>query len=101
VRAGLGAVRRRRMIAGCDRGGGLNSHLAKGLKNVRENQTTEQSRKGRLNLAQDAVLGRAYETRQVPKGRLKIVQGQVAAYSQPSLRDSIILHDPPRTGVLG
>ena len=45
--------------------------------------------KGRLSLAQDAVLGRAFETRLVPKGRLKIVQGQVAAYFQPSLRDSV------------
>jgi hypothetical protein len=43
--------------------------------------------KGRLNLAQDASPGYIVQHDQVPQGRLKVVQGYVAAYFQPSLRD--------------
>jgi hypothetical protein len=37
----------------------------------------------------------------VPQGRLKIGGHVILDNLQPSLRDSIILHDVPRTSVLG
>jgi len=36
-----------------------------------------------------------------PAGRLKIGRDAILDDPQPSLRDSIMLHDVPRTGVLG
>jgi hypothetical protein len=39
---------------------------------------------GRADLSPGRSPGKTFETRQVSKGRLKIVQGQVAAYFQPS-----------------
>jgi hypothetical protein len=42
---------------------------------------------GRLNLAQDAVLGLIAKDDPVPQGRLKIGTGAVLENLQPSLRD--------------
>jgi hypothetical protein len=37
----------------------------------------------------------------VPQGRLKIGRDAILDNLQPSLRDSIMFHDVPRTSVLG
>jgi hypothetical protein len=57
--------------------------------------------KGRLNLAQDASPGLDLSYDPVPQGRLKIDREPILDNLQPSLRDSIMLHDVPRTSVLG
>ena len=56
---------------------------------------------GRLNLAQDASPGLDLKGRPVPQGRLKIGRDAILDNLQPSLRDSIMFHDVPRTSVLG
>jgi hypothetical protein len=56
---------------------------------------------GRLNLAQDASPGLDLKRRPVPQGRLKIGRDSILDNLQPSLRDSIMFHDVPRTSVLG
>ena len=56
---------------------------------------------GRLNLAQDASPGLDLQGRPIPQGRLKIGRDAIMDSLQPSLRDSIMLHDIPRTSVLG
>jgi hypothetical protein len=56
---------------------------------------------GRLNLAQDASPGWDLKGRPVPQGRLEMGRDPILDNRQPSLRDSIILHDVPRTSVLG
>ena len=56
---------------------------------------------GRLNLAQDASPGLDLKGRPVPQGRLKIGRDAILDNLQPSLRDLIMLHDVPRTSVLG
>jgi hypothetical protein len=43
----------------------------------------------------------AFEGRPVPQGRLKIGLDAILDNLQPSLRDLIMLHDVPRTSVLG
>jgi hypothetical protein len=62
------------------------------------------------NLAQDASPGLDLEGRPSPRracpelaerGRLKIGRDAIMDKLQPSLRDSIMLHDIPRTSVLG
>jgi hypothetical protein len=54
---------------------------------------------GRMNLAQDASPGLDLKRRPSPAGRLKMDRDVILL--QPSLRDSIMLHDVPRTDVLG
>jgi hypothetical protein len=54
-----------------------------------------------LNLAQDASPGLDLKGRPVPQGRLKIGRDAILDNLQPSLRDSIMFHDVPRTSVLG
>jgi hypothetical protein len=56
---------------------------------------------GRLNLAQDASPGLDLGERPVPQGRLKIGRDAILGNLQPSLRDSIMFLDVPRTSVLG
>jgi hypothetical protein len=56
---------------------------------------------GRLNLAQDASPGLDLTGRPSPVGRVKIGREAIMDNLQPSLRDSIMLHDIPRTSVLG
>jgi hypothetical protein len=50
-----------------------------------------------LSLAQDASPGLDFNRRPVPQGRLKIGRVAILDNPQPSLRDSIMLHDVPRT----
>ena len=52
---------------------------------------------GRLNLAQDDSPGLDLQGRPVPQGRLEISREAILDRLQPSLRDSIMLHDLPRT----
>jgi hypothetical protein len=42
-----------------------------------------------------------WKGRPVPQGRLKIGRDPILDNLQPSLRDSIMFHDVPRTSVLG
>jgi hypothetical protein len=56
---------------------------------------------GRPNLAQDAIPGLNLKGRLVPQGRLEIRRDAILNNLQPSLRDLIMLHDGPRTSVLG
>ena len=56
---------------------------------------------GRLILAQDGSPGVGFEGDLVPKRRLEIGRDEILENLQPSLRDLIMSHDLPRTGVLG
>jgi hypothetical protein len=70
-------------------------------KNVCENSNANSVPQGRLNLAQDASPGLDLKGRPVPQGRLKIGLDEILDNLQPSLRDLVMLHDVPRTSVLG
>ena len=73
-----------------------------GFKSVCENSIFQTLvPQGRLNLAQDASPGLDLTGRPVPEGRLKIGRDTILDNLQPSLRDLIMLHDVPRTSVLG
>jgi hypothetical protein len=57
--------------------------------------------KGRLSLAQDASPRLLRKDDPVRKGRLKMSRNAILDNLQPSLRDSIVFRDVPRTNVLG
>ncbi len=56
---------------------------------------------GTAELSPDASPGLDLQARPVPKGRLEIGRDEILESLQPSLRDLIMFHDVPRTGVLG
>jgi hypothetical protein len=66
-----------------------------------ENSIPNSVPEGRLNLAQDDSPGLDLKDDPVPQGRLRIGRDAILDNLQPSLRDSIMLHEVPRTSVLG
>jgi hypothetical protein len=68
---------------------------------VCENSISKLSPEGTAELSPGRQSWVAFEGRPVPKGRLKIGLDAILDNLQPSLRDLIMLHDVPRTRVLG
>jgi hypothetical protein len=82
-------------------GRAIRSWAHRGFWGVHENAISKVSPEGTAELSPGRSPGSEQKGRPVPQGRLKTGDNSILDNFQPSLRDSIMLHDVPRTGVLG
>ena len=88
-------------VSGHDFSRGVNDGKRIGLQSACENSISKLSPAGTAELSPGRSPGLDLKGRPVPQGRLEIGRDAFLDNLQPSLRDSIMFHDVPRTSVLG